>query len=201
MADLLNTPKKQKQPEFPTISYNDFQEAVVLLPLQRTKAVHDAMVIGTIRTCGQLCTTIAAAWMMLPFEMDSFFNNAFEAAVYVAGLATCYGVKMQDLVIDPADASELSNELAAAVLGRNPPAISLIWGTIAARFADEYFSISEEPKRTLLTLGLYLTTMDILCNVHGAEMPVLLYAGLHDPKKNLLPPVHDKLIKHLRTIH
>lgn len=137
---------------------------------RRENLIH--AVLGISSEAGELCETISSAWMHLPFLVDNIWEEIGDASWYAAYLCETMGWKFEELFIDPATASDLSPELSASVLGRNPPAMTLVLSSFAGEVASIikahaiYNKELDELKLQRAT-SLYVTTLSLIADAHG----------------------------------
>lgn len=131
---------------------------------------HACLGIGS--ESGELALTIGAAWMRMPFNVDNICEEIGDACWYAALMSQVMGWKFEDLILEPGTASEMSNELAAAVLGRNPVALALM----LCAFSGDILTICKaaimygKPLDDVMLkrkLSLFVTTASLLSDIHG----------------------------------
>lgn len=141
-----------------------------MFPTLNENINHAALGIGS--EAGELALTVAQAWMKMPFEVDNLSEEMGDASWYAALLCTVLELAFEDMILDPATASDMSNELAFAVVNRNPIAMTLL----LSHFAGEVVSLvkaaviyGKELDRVMLVrhLSLYVTTLNLLSDIHG----------------------------------
>ena len=145
--------------------------------------------LGISSEAGELCLTVAAAWMRMPFQPDNIVEELGDCA-WFSNLAACVmGYKLEELVLEPAEASDMSPELAGAVMGRNPVALTLMLNYFAAEFAStiKAYVVYGKPLDTNLAtrqLKLVFTTIILLSDIHGINF-----------EETTMPANIDKLAK------
>lgn len=142
---------------------------------------HAALGIGS--EAGELALTIAGAWMQLPFDPKNIPEEIGDACWYVALMCQTMDWRFEGLFVTPEDGSDMSNELAAAVLGRNPIALTLCM----AAFASDVLSVvkahviyGKELDADLLKrkLSLYVTTCSLLASIHEIPFAYVLEGNI-----------------------
>lgn len=131
-----------------------------------------------------LTNSVAKAWMGLQIDALEIVNAIGDASFFATALASSVDATLDELMLEPGDASEACNELAAAVLGRNAVAITMIAvklsndvvellsGAFTKSMDIESVRLSaSEPEfdAELLVkrLSLLLTTLSLVASAHG----------------------------------
>ena len=143
--------------------------------------IHAAL--GLASEAGELATTINAAWMQLPFDPDNIVEELGDAFWFSAYLAQLMDARFEDLTLEPANASDMSNELAAAVLGRNPVALCMCLNAFAgdvATIVKSHVIYGKDLDDTMLLrkLQLYVTTLHLLSNIHDIPVDYVLTSNI-----------------------
>lgn len=142
--------------------------------------IHAAMGISS--EAGELAETIVSAWMQLPFHVDNIHEELGDACWYAAYLCHVMGWKFEDMLLEPGDASEMSVTLAAAVIGRNPVALTLVLnqhGGNVTSVVKAHAIYGKELDVDLLKreLALYVTTASLLSDIHDIPFEGVTLAG------------------------
>lgn len=131
---------------------------------------HAALGIGS--EAGELAEVVATAWMRLPFNVQDICKEIGDASWYSALVSHTMGWNFEDLILEPGVASDMSQMLASAVLGRNPVALSLC----LCAFGGDVLTIVKAAKvynkpidEIMLKrkLALVVTTLSLLSDIHG----------------------------------
>lgn len=151
---------------------------------------HAALGIGS--ETGELSETVALAWMRMPFDANNLAEEIGDICWYVALMSQVNGWKFEDLILDPATASDMSPALAKAVLGRNPVALCLM----LAGFSGDILTLV---KATVIygkvlddvllkrKLSLFLTTASLLADIHGFSFEEVALQGNIDKLRKRYP--------------
>jgi len=139
------------------------------LPTKIDNMIHAALGIGS--EAGELAETISSAWMQIPFNVANIAEELGDCCWYAALLCEVMGWRFEELVLTPGDASEMSNPLAAAVLGRNPPAMNLVLCSFAGNIlsgvkAHAIYGKVLDEDALRRQLALYVTTCELLSHIH-----------------------------------
>jgi NTP pyrophosphatase (non-canonical NTP hydrolase) len=131
--------------------------------------VHAALGIGS--EAGELSETIVAAWLNLPYVMDNLSEELGDCAWFAALMCSVMSWNFEDLILEPAEASDLSNELAAAVLRRNPPALvmclsAFAGGVLTVVKAGVVYGKEMDVVELKRKLSLYVTTIGLISDIH-----------------------------------
>lgn len=142
--------------------------------------IHAALGISS--EAGELAETIVSAWMQLPFNIHNIPEEIGDACWYAAYLCDVMDWKFEDMLLEPGDASEMSVTLAAAVIGRNPVALTLVLNQHASNITSvvKAFAIYGKPLDHELMkreLALYVTTASLLSSIHEADFTDYTLAG------------------------
>jgi len=141
-----------------------------IFPTLKENLIHAALGLGS--EAGELALTVACAWMKLPFDPKNLPEEMGDACWYSAYLSDVMGWKFEDLILEPGLASEIASELAVAVLGRNPVALTML----ASHYAGEVLTVvkahaiyGKELDHEIMKrqLSLYVTTLSLLSDLHG----------------------------------
>jgi len=130
---------------------------------------------------GHLCNTIAQAWMQLPFVPESIAEHMGDMMRDAAIIAFTESIDIDSLIVDPATASDMSNELAAAVLGANPVALALMTSKFSGNIANAYATYFDQGHLDLTylkhNLQLLVTTIALLSDLHDFSFESVLLNG------------------------
>ena len=155
------------------IERNEYQELAYRtakpLPTKSEDLVHAALGLGS--ESGELADTISSAWMHLPFNVHNIAEELGDICWYAALMCVTMGWRFENMTIQAGDASEMSQPLAAAVIGRNPPAMTLVLCSFAGNILSvvkAHVMYGKELDETLLKrqLSLLVTTVELLASAH-----------------------------------
>jgi hypothetical protein len=141
-----------------------------MFPTLEENLDHAALGIGS--EVGEFALTICAAWMKMPFEASNFAEELGDASWYSALACHHMGWRFENLFLDPATLSDMSPELAVAVVNRNPPAMALMM----AHFGGEVIGCIKDFKiykkqcdadRVKKYLTLFVCTLSLLADAHS----------------------------------
>ena len=165
---------------------NEYQELAIRtakrLETTAENLNHAALGIGS--EAGELALTVAGAWMQLPFDPKNIPEEIGDACWYVALMCQTMDWRFEELFVTPEDGSDMSNELAAAVLGRNPIALTLMlnaFGGDILSVVKAHVIYGKPLDADLLKreLSLYVTTCSLLASIHEIPFEYVLDGNIN----------------------
>jgi hypothetical protein len=132
----------------------------------------DHVALGIASEVGELCLTVAQAWMRLPFNPENINEEIGDASWFSALACEIMGWNFEECFLTPDMASDMSTELAAAVLGRNPIAMTLVlshFGSEIVTIIKAHIIYGKELDAVMMrrNLNLLVTTLSLLSDLHG----------------------------------
>lgn len=156
----------------------EYQDLVIRSHIQ-IPAKHAAIHVSI--SNGMLSETIAKAWMQLPFIPEEIAAHLGDMMQDIAVIAFTESIDIESLLLDPATASDMSNELASAVLGRNPIALNLMMskfsGCILLAYANCEKNLEIDVEFLERSLKLLVTTIALMADFHDFSFNKVVLAG------------------------
>lgn len=161
-----------------------------VLPTLAENLMHCALGIGS--EAGELSETIACAWMNMPFDANNIIEEIGDACWYAAVMCHFMDWRFEDMFQDPDTLSEASAPLAHAVIGRNPPAMTLVYNSFAGEIltiVKAHVIYGKELDDELLKrkLELFISAASLLSNVHDIPFELVTLARNIDKLKMRYP--------------
>ena len=166
------------------MKFTDYQRLAVRtakrLPTYSQDLQHAALGLGS--EAGELALTVSQAFMRMPLEMKNFSEEIGDVSWYAALLCELLGFEFAEMVTDPATLSDMSPELAGAVINRNPVAMTLLLSHFAGEMIGEIkkhviYGQCLDVERIRKYMILLVCTASLLADLHGFAY---VEVALHD---------------------
>lgn len=149
---------------------NEYQR-LVCLPVEQEPPL-ELLSLALSEHVGKLSLTIGKAVMQMPFVPQDIAEYLGDISAICAIISSEFGFSMSSLFVDPATASDMSEELAGAVVSINPAAMMLLMSRFSGEIAGTIHTFETEAqpidvRRMKLNLSLLAMTASLMADLHG----------------------------------